>query len=572
MINIIYKYKKILLSIIITLLIFMMLSIENYINPFSVLSLFMFIVCATYINKMELYNRNNFKNNVLISSIFSLMYSVGKCCYINRYNNNINIYRELFSIKSIMCFLGYLTLLYIILLIVIPWFKSLNIYNKKEVKVNKIIIKCSLIIFVCWIPYLLVYYPGFLSSDSISEIQMIVSGNFSDHHTLIHLLFCLIPYKIGMLLFNDATVAVSLITILQMITMSLIFGYVLKFLYDRKINKNILLIILIYYALLPVHAFYSITIWKDIIFGGCILLLTLELVKLFEKRVLTLKNSYSFIIVSIFTIFFRNNAIYMYVLLSIVTLILFRKQIKPILLMLLIVFSFYAIVKGPIYRLCDIKTSSSSEYIAIPLQQIGRMAYKDVKFTKYEKEMINKLIPISVLKEVYNPEIVDSIKFNEHFNSIVFEENKFDYFRLWLNLCIKNFDIASEAYLISTLGYWYPDVNYWSVYSGIDNNDLGIVEKEFLGSKVKKVVSYLTYRSFPLYGLVWSIGLCIWIIFLSMFIIFQNRNKRALYIYVPVIGVFISLMVAAPVFAEFRYLYCAYTTLPILLLSYKMIK
>ena len=41
-------------------------------------------------------------------------------------------------------------------------------------------------------------------------------------------------------------------------------------------------------------------------------------------------------------------------------------------------------------------------------------------------------------------------------------------------------------------------------------------------------------------------------------------------IYIPVIGIWLSLLVAAPVFAEYRYMYSFVTTLPLLLLVPKM--
>ena len=555
------------------ILIIFTMSLEKFIDYSNVLSLFIFIILVIHINKSDYLDKSNLKKYMLISIFFGLIFLIGNCCYINRYSNNDSIWNYLFNWKSIICIIGYSMLFYLILISIIPKVSKIDIFNKvkKENCNNKILLKTFIIIFVCWIPYFLIYYPGLFSSDSISEITMIVNGDFNDHHTVIHLLFCLIPYKIGMFIFKSETIAASLITLFQMATMAIIYAYTIKFLSNRKISKKILILILLYFAVLPVHAYYSITIWKDVIFSGCVLLLTLELIKLLEKKQLTIKNSYSFIIVSIITILFRNNAIYMYVLLAIVTVVVFRKNLKTILLMLLIVFGTYGFIKGPVYNQFNIKKSSSSEYIAIPLQQIGRMAYKDVKFTKYEKKMINKIIPINILKEKYNPEIVDSIKFNENYNITAFEENKFKYLKLWIGLCVDNFGIATESYLISTLGYWYPNVNYWSVFTSVEKNDLNIKESGIINNEIKNYVNLLTKRSIPLYGLIWSIGLCIWIIIISIVMILSKKNKKSLYVFVPIIGIWLSLMVATPVFAEFRYMYCAFTTLPILLLSYRIL-
>ena len=50
--------------------------------------------------------------------------------------------------------------------------------------------------------------------------------------------------------------------------------------------------------------------------------------------------------------------------------------------------------------------------------------------------ILGLFIPLNVLRKSYNAEIVDSIKFNNKYNSEVFEENKAAYLKLWFNLKI----------------------------------------------------------------------------------------------------------------------------------------
>ena len=56
------------------------------------------------------------------------------------------------------------------------------------------------------------------------------------------------------------------------------------------------------------------------------------------------------------------------------------------------------------------------------------MAYKDVKFNDKEKEYLNKLIPLEIMKNVYNPIVSDGIKFNASYNGDYFNDNKFKFF------------------------------------------------------------------------------------------------------------------------------------------------
>ena len=430
---------------------------------------------------------------------------------------------------------------------------------------------CFLIIILCWVPYFLSFYPGALSPDSISELTTVINNfaNASDHHPIIHMLFISIPYKIVFGITNNITIGVAAVTLTQMIVMALIFSSLIVFLHNRKVNDKILFVILVYYAILPMHGYYSIVMWKDVIFSGLLLLLTMELVKIIEKQKnnkLNFKQLISFIIVSIFCVFFRNNAIYMYFLLAIATFIFFRKYYKIFIPAFVIVFGVYYIVKGPVFETLNITKSSSSEYIGMPLQQIGRMAYKNVNFTKKEKETLNKLMPLKEMKKAYDPIISDGIKFNSYYNSNVFDANKVEYLKLWLGLIKKYPSIALEAYSISTLGYWYPGVSYGSVCYGIIENDYGLKNDPKLGNQVQYFLFDIEKRGVPILNIEWSIGLCFWLILIFAILATKKLGKKALYIYVPVFGIWLTMMAASPVYAEFRYVYGAFTCLPLLML------
>ena len=424
--------------------------------------------------------------------------------------------------------------------------------------------------FTCWLPYFLRYFPGCMTPDSFNELKIVMNNfaNASDHHPIIHILFIALPYNIGYKIFGTITAGVATYTVVQMITLACIFSSSIIFLYKRGVNKIILFIILLYYSLTPMHGFYSIVMWKDVMFSGMLLLLTMELIKILEKEKrgeLEFKNMISFIIVSLLCIFFRNNAIYMYFILVIFTLIIFRKQYKMFLLIFTIVIGSYYIVKGPVFNALHISKSAAAEYIGMPLQQVGRMAYKGVKFTKEEEKLINNLIPVDILKDAYNPIVSDGIKFNKSYDGYYFDEHKSEFFTLWLKLVVKHPSIAIEAYSISTLGYWFPGVEYWTVAEGIVDDDLKIEVEPKTDKNITYFVDHIDSRRLPIVCIEWSIGLCFWVILLMALVTRKIKDKRSLYVYLPIFGIWITMLLASPVFGEFRYVYGAFTTLPLLM-------
>ena len=194
------------------------------------------------------------------------------------------------------------------------------------------------------------------------------------------------------------------------------------------------------------------------------------------------------------------------------------------------------------------------------------MAYKNVNFTKKEKELLNKLIPVDIMAKVYNPIISDGIKFDSNYNSNVFDENKGEYLKLYLSLIRKHPSIAIEAYSVSTLGYWYPGVSYNSVCYGMVENDYGLKNYSLLGKDVQYFLYGIEGRGVPVLNIEWSIGLCFWVILIFVILAAKMIGKKSLLIYVPIMGIWITMMVAAPVYAEFRYVYGAFTCLPLLMM------
>lgn len=550
----------------------------TFISPYNVLSWIILGCLIILFIKTDFSCNGKVKEKkeiLILSLFFSFLLLYGGIAYSIEFNRTSSLLKNLFTIKQCLSFIGIFNLVYVLLLNIYPklLYYKLSFEKRENNKSKRVFIFCLLFMFICWLPYFLRYFPGTMTPDSFSELQTIIDNftSVTDHHPVIHVLFIAIPYIIGYKLSGSIVVGIATHTVFQMIVLASIFSSFIVFLYKRNISKKILILVLLFYAILPMHGFYSIVMWKDVIFSGLLLLLTMELVKLLEKEKsneLNLKNMISFIIVSILCVFFRNNAIYMYFVLIFFTFIVFKKHYKVFLLSFIIVIGTYGFIKGPVFKWLNISKSSSSEYIAMPLQQVGRMAYKNIVFTKTEEKLISDIIPVNILSDCYNPETSDGIKFNPSFNRESFDKNKGEYFKLWLSLVIKHSSIAIESYTISTLGYWYPGVEYWSVVDRMyEQNELNLKINPKINNKY--IAFYLDNsdsKKLPVACMEWSIGLCFWIILVFSLITKKLKDKRSLYVFVPIFGIWITMILAAPVYAEFRYVYGAFVTLPLLVI------
>lgn len=573
---------KELTSFIMSAIVVTSFSVTGDIKVFSIFSI-LFLICAFYFiykTKFDLKNDKKIKLNVFLSILFTLVFVVGKCAYENAYNKNVDIIKAIFSLKSLFIFPGVFILIFTVLQHLLTYLINLNLIENKSMvpKKHKIFWGVFAIILLCWIPYFIAYYPGIVTNDSFSELEAVVyNGITSDHHPVFHQLFILIFYRIGQVLFTSTNDIVAFINFTQMVIMALIFSYTIYFLYNRNIKKIFLIAILAYFALYPSFAFHSFTMWKDVLFAGILLLFTIEMIKLIEKREnIRYKDLVLPFIITLLMLLFRNNALYMYILLIPFLLVFFRKNMLKIISLIFISLTIFFVIKGPVYKSFGIKKSGSSEYLAIPLQQIGRMAYKNVEFTEEEKSVINGLLPIETIKEVYDPTTVDNIKFHKNYKGKFFDDNKMLFLKTYIKLVIKHPTIAVESYLISTLGYWYPEVipsGIWTFSSDnlniCTNESIKIDEEIYLDSKVPSfilnVMKKFTTCKLPLVSLQWSIGLAFGIILIFTCISCFKNGIESLILYLPIWGIWLTIMVATPVWAEYRYIFGAYTCLPILI-------
>lgn len=549
----------------------MLLNITNIKCESLFVFLFLIFIFLFYRNSSAFIKECGKKANIyrLFSFLISISQVLGSIIYKFQFSRDVSVAREFFTVKSFINVFGLYFLIFTLLTRYVPELLKINVLsNKKKYSNLKLFIISLIIILICWIPYFLTLYPGVLTADSISQFSSFVNGFniVSDHHPVIHTVFIGMIYNVGFFMFHNVNLATGFVSITQMIIMASIFSYFLMWLYKRNVSRTILILILLYFSLSPIHGYYSVTMWKDVLFGGFFLLFTLNIIDLDQSNSFDIKQIVKFILLSLLILFFRNNALYVYIFCIPFFIYLYKNKLFNIVLCICISLLCFFIVKGPVFRYFNIKKSSSSEYIAIPLQQVGRMSYKYVDFSEEELDIINELIPVDAMSNLYNPMTVDFIKFNSLYNTSVFDANKTKYFKLWINLVLKHPSIAIESYLNSTLGYWYSGVQFWAVGDSIDKNDIGIYSAPKGGKYINRYVTEIKSYDIPIVSTQWSIGLCFILIAFSCLLIIIKRKMRFLIYYVPILGIWLTLMVASPVFAEFRYVYCAYTCLPLFLL------
>lgn len=449
-----------------------------------------------------------------------------------------------------------------------------NMSAKRRIQV---FLLCWLPIFLCFGIWWLYEYPGNTSPDSNHQIMQAMGLiPLSSQHPAVSTLVLGLFFNLGMKLFSgDQNAALALYTAFQMLFMSAVFAYLLETLYEARIKKWVIVCVLFVYLLYPHHGSYSITVWKDVMFAGWGTALCVSIWRL----ILRCTNEHSsgqisFDLVMLYisalgASMYRNKIYYAFFLLLPLFYLAFRKKSTAAWLMPLIVPIIAIIINGPVFASFDISHNDFIESHSLPAQHIARVIKDGHSLTDEQYELLSKVVDIEAVPEVYNSGISDPIKalIRQTGDQTYLVEHGREYARLWLELGMKYPGAYLRAQIDQTKGYWYPDVNYWSMSNYCEESDvLEIVKDRKLPAWWINIFDnvYFYLPSLPLAGIAYSIGTAVWLLIALFALCIVKGMKKELLVYISVLAVVLTICFVTPVYAEYRYVYSMFAALPLL--------
>ena len=303
-------------------------------------------------------------------------------------------------------------------------FPDSNPQNKLLILFDKHPILFSIIVmFICWLPYIIAYYPGIINKDNVFQIKQYfgIDNKYSyyvnlidstqiitNHHPYFHTILLGTCIKIGKELFST-NFGFFLFTILQASTFIFTLSYSIYYLKKNNINYHYRLILLMIYSFVPFFPFYAITLVKDSLYT-CYFLLYLIILHSTLKEGITIKKSIQIIIIAVLLFLFRNNGIYTF-LLSFPFLLINNKKVGKYLIIILIVFGSYKTYNNIILPSLKVTPTSIREALSIPFQQTARyINYHEKDLSEKDKKIINNVLNYKKIKKNYKPELSDPVK------------------------------------------------------------------------------------------------------------------------------------------------------------------
>lgn len=440
---------------------------------------------------------------------------------------------------------------------------------------------------VCWIPYFLYEYPAVMTPDSINQYAQVIGAyELSNHHPVIHTALIGFFYKIGLSLTGDVAFGLALYTMAQMLFMAFVAGYVVRTLQKAGAITPVLVITICFYALMPYNGAYVVTMWKDIPFAGCMTLFAAALMRfllrgnraasadavprLSVSEYVTLVIPY--ILSGILLCLLRTNGWYAFAVSVPFILITYRKSLKTMIPIHLIILVMVLFVKYPVMNIYNIRQADFVESLSIPVQQIARVVANGESLSESQSAFVGQIIDLEMVPTVYQPDVSDNIKnlIRQSGNEYL-ESHKGDFFRTWLSIGVSHPRTYFDAYVAQTNGYWYPDVNSEvGLADGIYPNEFGLTWQPVIRGNVIIKIKEILFKLpdlIPLYGLLWSMGFMLWLILVLAALSLRSGKTANALICLPFLLLVLTLCIATPVATEFRYAYSLFYALPVLLMS-----
>ena len=429
--------------------------------------------------------------------------------------------------------------------------------GERKKQLNQIFLMTWLIVFLCYIPCFLAFYPGLYCYDMIWQWAMFDSGIYNTHHPLVHTLFSGGLLELGKRLMGSYNGGLAIHSLVQLGIMSGSIAFAIRYMVKIGLSRKFLVAALAFYIFYPFFPVLGISTTKDTVFGSLFLLFFVCACDMVTNRYFY--RGYRlvlFIALSIVMGIFRNNAMYglCFTALCFISvsgiLVFFGKKNKflfqwGILFLVLsigIQGSFAVLKKG-----LGAEKGSAAEMLSIPCQQLARTyVYHSDELSQVDKDELELFITRDAM-ERYKYYVSDPVKAGLDMTWL--ENHKKEFMRLWFRIGRQFPGEYRLAPIYNTMGIWYMggDSSCYAEYrmsQPFDENH--VVETHSVLPSLKAGYSWFTdeniQRSLPAVSILFYTSFYAWLAFICTVALTARKQYRYLVLSMILFGYIISLI------------------------------
>ena len=560
--------------------------INKTLNHDRILTSFVFFsICFLLHYSIKIIKKEKNKKNVLVSVVFSLIFSIIQVLAISFSKNDTSIllsFKNFSSLLSLIVMLAYCITIFSGISILLYHLDKNHDFifndNGSNKLIDEIFIKRFFILLLCWLPYYVFFYPGFGNGDTSTQINMFFHQRtvhvqkilnlsavrsdsifISNHHPYFTTLIFGFFAKIGINHFDSITSGIALYNIIQMILYCVEFSFVISYFSSKGVNKKILKYCFIFLLLNPSFPLHAICMTKDSLFALTYIPLSIYLIEILHTKGEILSNKKILMLCFVISLLFsltKSQGMYFLFAILLFHIIAYRKKYKQ----LVIVFGIPALFVMSIWQNVllpkwNVSPGGKQEIIGIMFQQTARYAteYYD-EITKEEKEIISKVIDFDNIVDNYDPDLADPVKYT--FNQDSTKSQMMDYYKVWLKMFFKHPQVYIDALLNNTLGSLYLSKNssmYYLEFMNRSDDKIYTVNSKLVDDELNVAKNYVRLlQSLPAINLIISVSFyTIVTLFVSIYKLFNKRYKELIAMSIQILS--ILLLFISPANGNFRY-------------------
>lgn len=441
-------------------------------------------------------------------------------------------------------------------------------------KNNRYVLLCFLLLEIVFLVILLSNYPGFCSPDSNDIVNQALGASYyqnhfrydglSNHHPIFYtFVFWIIWVLTGSSSIPD--LAIFIFLVLQSTCIAVGVAWAIGWLNRHCSSRLLVAFVSLLIVLSPVLLVHAGTMWKDVPFAVALLLLVLRLFDFSEKEALVWKDYFVLFGLCLAVSLLRNNGIYVSALVLLYMIWAFQGFRKRLIAVLASLITVLAIIQGPVFAVCHVAQGHFAETVSVPLQQIAAVVAANGEITEDQAAFFNQIRPLGEVAEAYSPSSTNSVKFSSSFNDGFLESHKIEFLLTWMQVVIQNPGITFKAWVNLTCGYWQPG---YLADIGSRVTIYGNAPTSLLGISFDPYAYFAAFsKMFPGF---FSMGNVIWAVLISLGILIlrnqRNDLRKQITCFTPLLALELTLLIAAPIASDFRYILGMYFSLPFLLI------
>lgn len=430
-----------------------------------------------------------------------------------------------------------------------------------------------IIILAAWLPYLVAFYPGFVPSDGLKQLNNFFgSGNFTDYHPAFSSMLMGWAMMLGRKLGSD-NLGVFLYTGTQVLIVSA--SMAACFPMFKKLHTPLWLrrLTLSAFALISIWPNYAYSLLKDSLYMAMFLLLAIQLIRMladpdefFSRKRYWLVMVFS---LSLMYLMRHEGSAYAVVIAMLILLKRLRPYLGKLLVILLIPLCIITTFNRVIRPALQIPDSPKREAFSIPFMQSALTAVRhEDELTADEVEQYERFFgDFEKVKKFCNLSNSDNLK---HLFALYPDTGYIlDYLKFWAELGAEYPLTYADAFFSGKNGYYAPGtMPYGGIYGWFGIEQETYVNKGLFDIRYSPRTEWLrntlinltdALPRLPFIGLFYDLGLNAWM--LMIMVAFAIRKKRNI---IPLLPCIISyvMVLFTPLNGFFRYMLPVLICLP----------